>query len=203
MVGASVGFLLQKLHQSTKKYFDYPFSTKSMIKYTNELDFPAVSICNLNDYRMSQLNGTLLLKLLEESKTPGAKFNTDGISGELYSNTTTRACHKIKHMLVKCTLLDQICSFKNFTKFNQKQGECCYTLNGRVNDIAKVDKKTKQKTMIFEFNIENYDYYDVETAGLRLILHDQKEPPVNMRGIMLPPGFTSFIEISKQKVGFC
>ena len=32
MVGASVGFLFQKLHQSTSKYFSYPFNTKNTIK---------------------------------------------------------------------------------------------------------------------------------------------------------------------------
>ena len=199
MVGSSVCFLFQKLHQSTTKYFSYPFTTKNTIKYCDKQDFPAVSICNLNDLRLSKLKGTLLHQVLETRKQTGGELNLSSFSDGQYHITTLQAGHQIEHMLVKCEMLGVPCTSKNFTYFHQTQGDCCYTINGRYSKIANVDKNKRHKSLILELNIENYEYYDVETAGLRLILHDQKETPVDMRGILLPPGFTSLIEIKKLK----
>ena len=197
MLFVCVGFSLQKVHGSLNKYFSYPFNTKVTIIYADELPFPAVSVCNLNDLRMSVLNGTLLYDLLEHRKHSGEGLNLSTISGDMYRNITQGACHQIQHMLVECKMLGKKCTFRDFRRFYQKQGECCYTINGPQSTIVTVDKSKKSKSFEFEFNIENYEYYDEKAAGLRLILHDQKETPVSMRGDILPPGFTSFVKIKK------
>lgn len=51
-------------------------------------------------------------------------------------------------------------------------------------------------------NIEHYEYYeDTTDAGIRLIIHDENETPVRFRGLSLAPGFTTNVEVTKQKVG--
>ena len=91
------------------------------MKYVDEQAFPAVSICNLNDLRVSKLNGSVLYKLLEAKKHKGGGLNLSQITGEEYRNTTMEACHRIQHMLVQCNMLGVKCSHEDFVKFNQKQ----------------------------------------------------------------------------------
>lgn len=38
-----------------QKYFSYPVSTVIDINYVNSLDFPAVTICNYNQFRKSKI----------------------------------------------------------------------------------------------------------------------------------------------------
>lgn len=58
--------LLQKLYESGHKFFDYPFSSTTSIIDVDEIEFPAISICNVNDLRMSKMHGTKLHKLLQK-----------------------------------------------------------------------------------------------------------------------------------------
>ena len=55
---AAFGYSMQKVYESTVNHFSYPFSTSRMRIYVDELKFPAVSFCNLNDLKLSILNGT-------------------------------------------------------------------------------------------------------------------------------------------------
>ena len=41
---------------------------------------------------------------------------------------------------------------------------------------------------------------DGQQAGIHLILHGQHETPVKIRGEIIPPGFTTYIQLEKQKV---
>ena len=207
LVATSVGLLLQKLHESTVKYFNYPFSTTTTISYIDEMKFPAISICNLNDFRMSRMKGTKLHKLLQEkNKTKDDLVNK--ISGEEYATTIKGANHNLNDMLFSCSIYDKnirqtnTCNSKNFSTFYQKQGEKCYTFNsGEFVDIIMVNETGTSKSFDLTLNVEHYDYYvDTIEAGIRLIIHDQKETPVRMTGITLSPGFTSYVQISKTKV---
>ena len=125
-MATSVGLLLQKLHESTVKFFDHPFTTTTTISYIDEIDFPAISICNLNDFRMSKMHQTKLHKLLQEK----GKSLVDKISGEEYAATIKGANHNIHDMLFDCSIYDKEitetsrkCNSKNFSVFYQTQGQ--------------------------------------------------------------------------------
>ncbi|XP_057307249.1 acid-sensing ion channel 1C-like [Hydractinia symbiolongicarpus] len=198
LVSASVGFLLEKLYQSTVKFFEFPFSTTTSITYTSEIEFPAISLCNLNDYRTSKMEGKLLHTLL---KTEESKRNYSAISGEEYAETTRGANHRLSDMLYSCEIENRQCTYSNFSIFYQTQGERCYTFNtGEKADIIKVGGTGSAKGLDIILNIEHYDYYhDTKDSGMRLIIHDQNETPVRMQGITLTPGFTSFVQTMKKK----
>ena len=50
-------------------------------------------------------------------------------------------------------------------------------------------------------NVQHYDYYrDRSVSGIHLILHGHDETPVRIRGPMIPPGFTTYIQVEKKKV---
>ena len=199
IIGVSVAFLCQKLYESTKKYFEYPISTTTTVNYVEELEFPAISLCNINDLRISRMNGTLLHDLIQS----GIKENIgDKISGEEYYRTTKEANHLLENMLYKCAILGKECSYRNFTSFYQTQGEKCYTFNsGELIPKMKVKGTGSGNSFELVINIEHYEYYnDRIDAGVRLIIHEQNETPVLIQGFTLPPGMTSYVAVKKNVV---
>ena len=48
--------MLWKVIEAFQKYYRYPVDTKINFYYSPSLDFPAVSICNMNPFRLSQLS---------------------------------------------------------------------------------------------------------------------------------------------------
>ena len=199
----SVALLVQKLYESGVKFLERPFSTKTTLTNVDQMEFPAISICNLNDIRMSKLHNTTLDKILLKQKTDKDVKIENEISGEEYKRISTAANHELKDMLYNC-LFEEVrsCNYTDFKAFYASQGDKCYTYNS--NGDGKnllVSGIGKAHSLILEINIEQYDYYrDLIEAGIRLIIHDQHETPVRMPGIKLSPGFSATVQIKKKKV---
>eukprot|EP00795_Rhopilema_esculentum_P012217 gene12217-2846_t len=197
LILVALGLLVQKLYESTTYFFSYPFSTTTTVKYVNQMVFPAVSICNLNDFRLSVMNGTKLHKAIQE------RGNILALDGKEYTDTIRKANHRLEDMLQGCTMNNKICTHKNFTQFFHNQGDRCFTFNSGMNGqpLITVNNTGLSQALTFLINIEHHDYYvDSQHSGIHLILHGQDETPVKMQGVILSPGFVSYIEIKKRKV---
>ena len=194
---AAFGYSMQKVYESTVNHFSYPFSTSRMRIYVDELQFPAVSFCNLNDLKLSILNGTKVDEaILNHTKMAQVPL-------EEWRNVTQGSKHGVEEMLISCKFNGQPCSVKNFTHFNWMQGDLCFTFNSGKpgHEILKVTGAGIERGLHLILDIQHYDYYrDRMNAGIHLILHGQDETPVRLRGPMIPPGFTSYIQIEKKKV---
>ncbi len=68
--------------------------------------------------------------------------------------------------------------------------------------LIHVDNVGPGSALEMTINIQHFDYYpDTPDSGLHLILHGQDETPVKMQGVILSPGFKTFVEVRKRKVG--
>ena len=146
---------------------------------------------------MSILNGTNVDLVIMKGNTAA------NVSGEEYRNVTGLAAHAIQEMLVDCEFNGQKCSHENFTRFYWKQGNQCFTFNSGQPGHPKlsVSGPGKRRSLSLTINVQHYDYYKGGLeAGIHLILHGQEETPVRMRGPMIPPGFTTYVQIEKKKV---
>ncbi|XP_065648616.1 acid-sensing ion channel 1C [Hydra vulgaris] len=198
ILAASVALLVQKLYESGVKFLERPFSTKTTLTYVDQMEFPAISICNMNDMRNSKVVNTTLGRILEKMKVDNNNQHLKDISPEEYSSTRASANHEIKDMLYTCIFQEKIgCNHTFFTAFAASQGERCYKLNS--SDL-KVTGTGRKHSLIMELNIEQYDYFeDIKEAGIKLIIHDQNETPVRMAGVKLSPGFSATVQIKKKK----
>ena len=188
---------MQKLYESTTHFFSYPFSTTTTIKYEEEMLFPAVSLCNLNDMRMSVMNGTKLHKAIVN------RGNILALDGKEYTETLRKANHRLEDMLKVCNIEGKPCYVKNFTQFNHNQGDRCFTFNSGHpgHKLIKVNNTGLKHSLEMVIDIEHHDYYpDTQHSGIHLILHGQDETPVKMQGIMLSTGFATYIKVTKRKV---
>ena len=197
LILVALGMLVQKLYESTTHFFSYPFSTTTTIKYENDMLFPAVSLCNLNDMRLSVMEGTKLHKAIQD------RTGFQGLGGMEYTETLRKANHRLEDMLLMCTMENKLCTSKNFTQFNHNQGDRCFTFNsGHVgHKLIKVNNTGLKHSLEITINIQEHDYYpDTQHSGIHLILHGQDETPVKMQGVMLSPGFVTYIKVKKRKV---
>jgi len=146
--------------------------------------------------RMSVLNGSKVDTAILTGQ-PG------NVTAEEYRNVTRSAAHDVKDMLVDCEFDGRKCSSDNFTEFHWKQGDRCFTFNSGKpgHPLLKVTGPGTKKSLSLTINLQHYDYYRGGlVSGIHLILHGQDETPVRMRGAMLSPGFTTFIQVEKKKV---
>ena len=193
---AAFTYSVQKVYESTVNYLQYPFSTAHTRRFVDKLEFPAVSFCNLNDIRMSIVENTKFDEALMSHKL-------DNVSQAEYRNYTLDAAHRLDEMLVDCEFKGRKCSSKNFTQFYWNQGDRCFSFNSGKSghDLLYVNGTGVGRSLSLTINIQHYEYYrDRLIAGIHLILHGHNETPVRLRGLMVPPGYTSYVEVEKKKV---
>lgn len=190
-------YAMLKVYESTMNFLAFPINTARMRQYVDEIEFPAVSFCNVNDMRMSVLNGTMVdAAILDQSKT-------HLVTAEEYLNVTRGAAHSLDEMLIDCEFNGQKCTKDNFTVFNWMQGDRCFTFNSGKDghEILSLSGTGVERSFSLTINLQHYDYYrDGMVAGIHLILHGQDDTPVRMRGPMISPGYTTYIQVEKKKV---
>ncbi|XP_065071439.1 acid-sensing ion channel 1B-like [Rhopilema esculentum] len=192
----AVGLLMQKLYECTMHFISHPFSTTTTVRYEDSMRFPAVSICNLNDMRTSVMKGTKLDMILKGDRNVS-------LSGDEYRNTIRKANHELPDMLYKCKILDKECSVQDFIQFNKDQGDRCFTFNHghEGQQILFFNKTGPTHALELILNIEEYEYYPgTDYSGIQLILHGQDETPVKMLGVMLSPGFITYVQVKRRKI---
>ena len=108
--------------------------------------FPAISICNLNDMKLSVINGTQLDKAII-----AANHSLLGnMTKEHYERLIKTSKHELPDMLVECVFDSKECSHLNFTKFAREQGDTCWTFNaGTYKKFSYITKHTLSSLATF------------------------------------------------------
>ncbi|XP_071941021.1 acid-sensing ion channel 5-like [Antedon mediterranea] len=202
------------------EYIQFNVNTEIKLSFLSEMDFPAVTICNFNRYRNSYLteDERKIIEYLWEAEdydyySESDLVNYSDIFGSEPFNTsefTRRVGFQLDNETVKsCKWLDQTCSAANFTHIFTSYGNC-YTFNSGEsdNEILKVKQPGAGNGLQIMINIlqRNMDEY-TETkdgnieAGLRVLVHDQNEPPlIESKGVSIPPGYHAFTSTKRIKV---
>ncbi|XP_059041374.1 acid-sensing ion channel 1 isoform X5 [Mustela lutreola] len=215
----ALGAFLCQVGDRVAYYLSYPHVTLLDEVATTELAFPAVTLCNTNAVRLSQLSYPDLLYLapmlgLDESDDPGVPLAPPGpeaFSGEPFNlyRFYNRSCHRLEDMLLYCSYCGGPCGPHNFSVVFTRYGKC-YTFNsGR-------DGRPRLKTMKggtgngleIMLDIQQDEYLPVwgetdETsfeAGIKVQIHSQDEPPfIDQLGFGVAPGFQTFVSCQEQR----
>lgn len=121
----ALGAFLCQVGDRVAYYLSYPHVTLLDEVATTELAFPAVTLCNTNAVRLSQLSYPDLLYLapmlgLDESDDPGVPLAPPGpeaFSGEPFNlhRFYNRSCHRLEDMLLDCSYCGGPCGPHNFS----------------------------------------------------------------------------------------
>lgn len=202
---------LKELTDSISLYFEHPFSTTSTIEYVDRLTFPAISFCNLNDFRLSKINGTKLgdVFLLDKREYKSKNFDMDG---DRLAKRMDESSHNVSDMFMSCIWEysntaagnEVPCSAVNFTTFHGFNGQKCYTFNSGAfgHRLLTLNETGLFHAFEMQLDLETHEYLkDVQEGGVRVYIHDQSETPFSSAGFAVSPGFKTFVSLIVQKVG--
>ena len=179
--------------------------------------FPAVTICNTNIFKRSVFESMVdenevsaLMDILINSsevctnRTFIDYLNRSNIS---YRRIQDVARHQAKDLIVGCTYAGEDCNHTDFSEVLTRLGYC-YTFNsGRMANrpLLKSQGIGTRYGLSLILNIEQDEYLDLpvalSSAGVRVAIHPQNEPPVpEDLSIAIPPGRNMFIGIRQKNV---
>uniref|UniRef100_A0A8D2NIF8 Acid sensing ion channel subunit 1 n=1 Tax=Zonotrichia albicollis TaxID=44394 RepID=A0A8D2NIF8_ZONAL len=217
----SLSVFLYQVADRIAYYLEYHHVTLLSEEESPEMTFPAVTFCNINRVRLSQLSHEDLLYLaplvdyepgMELGFTPAQPGPWEEDEPLNLYGFFNRTCHQLEDMLLSCSYRGQRCAsalcplLQVFTRYGK-----CYTFN------AGQDGKPRLITMKggtgngleIMLDIQQDEYLPVwgetdETsfeAGIKVQIHSQDEPPlIDQLGFGVAPGFQTFVSCQEQRL---
>lgn len=187
-----------------------------LVKYNlvreTELEFPAVTFCNINpiDYENNPDYVNLVKDLFSSRLTDQTKSQVN-VSTSICDPTAVKltqtmvelgyvdssAFFTIDQMLLSCTFNGASCSKEDFLPLASGPNGICYTWNSGVNakNQAVDIKTTKSPGLSSGLRLELYVGQQecqpcwVDTIGATIVVHNKSlDPLVNIEGVKLKPG---------------
>nr|XP_006826103.1 PREDICTED: acid-sensing ion channel 1-like [Saccoglossus kowalevskii] len=188
------------------KFFSFPVNTVVTLTYKSKLRFPAITICNYNQYRKSVVKGTRFEEWVRQ-QYPLFNFSDDDVQVELdesilEANRTwfdQMAAHSKWSMIYQCTFgsVKIPCSASNFTETFTDFG-VCYTFNGADREggallVGHSGSEHGLRMRLF-VNQSEYTFGEHCGAGFKILPHPQDEVPlVRNFGFAVSPGTEALV----------
>ncbi|GFN96759.1 acid-sensing ion channel 4-like [Plakobranchus ocellatus] len=185
-------------------YNSHPVQTSVSSEYQGKMNFPAVTICNLNRIRLSKTSQFLLggLQSGVKSGVDAAAINNyiDYFLRQFGRQQQREMGHQMQDMLVKCKFGNEVCTSENFTFSYNLQHGSCYTFAGRQTSNRSewlAMRAGPGNGLSMEFDVQFDEYLPSTTAsGLKVLIHDNGELPFpEDGGIMAGTGAATSIAI--------
>ncbi|XP_035824940.1 amiloride-sensitive sodium channel subunit gamma [Aplysia californica] len=194
------------LAKTLQDFVNYPTSTKISETYKTSLDFPAVTICNLNPARMSLFNRTGKWTDLEASWNED-RLNISKRQRELATvlretdeGVRTEQSHKIKTMIVDCQFDNRKCTHADFQEMPSSKYGSCYTFNGdQFGESRNTTREGQDYGLTIEVDVEAMEYLPLtSTAGLKVLVHPMGITPFpEDEGIVVGTGASTSIGLRR------
>ncbi|CAH1252653.1 ASIC3 [Branchiostoma lanceolatum] len=178
---AGFGYMFGSMMHS---YLRYDTITDTNLEFVDELTFPAVTICNMNKFDADKLyavDWSYLSTFLYGIQMDVPTVLLYGVPpDETVNDTLTNFTHSFGH-------------YGN-----------CFTFNADANNALKQTMQGSGNGLMVIIDVEE-NYYTESFAvggnsevGLKLLVHDQNEPPMmDTQGIALAPGNHAFIAVKQ------
>ncbi|XP_048867147.1 acid-sensing ion channel 1C isoform X4 [Brienomyrus brachyistius] len=223
---SSLSIFLYQVADRVVEYYQYPHVT-----ILDEMDsplmfFPAITFCNYNSYRRSQIRRNDLFwmaGMLGVEQTDFDDFlaalgqpvdNSKFFPSKTFNmlEFVQRTSHNIDEMLLDCKYRGKDCGAENFTTIYTRYGKC-YTFNSGKdgNPLLTTLKGGTGNGLEIMLDIQQDEYLPVwgetdETsyeAGIKVQIHSQDEPPfIDQLGFGVAPGFQTFVSCQQQRLQY-
>ncbi|KXJ28995.1 Acid-sensing ion channel 4 [Exaiptasia diaphana] len=203
------GLLTAQIYINADNLLSREVTISKSLEFSETLPFPAVTICNQNMMRKSQIMGTIAQDYLDQMDTIKIR-NTGEIQKDVPSfdveKFVKKAGHQIEKMINGCKFPGIRClktkEFTMATTLSYLYG-LCYTFNANASTVKEVSTG-KHQGLTLELDAESSEYYgpfSYHATGFKVVLH---EPGTfhnidNIEGFDLSPGFLTSIRIKREK----
>ncbi|XP_037561245.1 acid-sensing ion channel 1-like [Dermacentor silvarum] len=204
---------LSNLYELMHEYFQYPLTVNIRLEDVNNVEFPAVTLCNLNPVRKSQLCGqeTDLDYTLQEflcNKTAETTVTRGEDEGQLEQFVMWLATkqrtepelartlgHQLAHLLRTCSIQGIKCDLdRMFTLvFSSRYGNCfCFHCNSNNEPVFRYRRLGRPE------QVEQHEYLPITPeAGYMVMIHKQGHDPEEATdGIFVAPGQTTYVGVT-------
>ncbi|XP_061582779.1 acid-sensing ion channel 1B isoform X1 [Cololabis saira] len=202
-------------------YLQYDRITLLDEREASNMTFPAVTICNYNFIRKSQMSYSDLIFMgpllgFEDGMAPGFPLapEPDRLQGTPFSldEFYNRTRHRMEDMLLDCKFRASECGPENFREIFTRYGKC-YTFNSGQDGrpLLVTMKGGMGNGLELMLDIQQDEYLPVwgetdETsfeAGIKVQIHTQDEPPfIDQLGFGVAPGFQTFVSCQEQRLTY-
>ncbi|XP_064392817.1 acid-sensing ion channel 1C-like [Halichondria panicea] len=220
VLGATVGCLNNIIDRIIYLAGGPTATTLSLERQVN-LTFPAVTVCNLNQYRKDvvdaihpelseHLRGVFYTDPEDVDETLTCSYVLSSISerANLTDLTLTdlsyMARDPIEYFITACYFSGRRCSHSDFTTVLTDSGYC-YTFNSykREPSLITATNTGGKAGLSVALNINQSQYVSSSSfdAGVKVVVHTQNEPPrPESTGVGVPPGSNAFIGIRQRSI---
>lgn len=193
---------LYLVRNSFSKLLNPPTSTSITNDPNLSLEFPAVTICNLNAFSAEIVTsyGIAPENIFNTNYDPGNQLPYEGndpVLAQLVKNSS-------EDFILRCRFGDKPCdNIAEDFKFSFSDLFACYTYNSGQGGkpIQKVNGTGASEGLIVlvDINLDDYSATANVDAGIKILLHPQDEPPHPERfGVAASPGMNMYISFKKQ-----
>ena len=220
MLGATIGCLIT-VSDRIKYLQSRPTATTISNIERRSVEFPAVTVCNLNmlsrkELQKRNLTSVMIIENAARLVRQGSRDSCETglrqslsqsdskISTITFEEFTMQASDSVKDLILDCSFAGEPCG--NLTEIFESvftEVGICYTFNsGRERQHVRTSRGIGQRQglrMIIRIN--QSDYVTPADAGVKIAIHTQSEPPLPAdRGIGVPTGRSAFISIKEQDI---
>ena len=216
-----VGFTAATLQLSllVRKYLDFQVVEVSKMKDGMDVEFPAITVCNIAPISLTKTKELLTSQTSElgqwlsfiQNHDFGPQTDRVYTVQSLYENLAEEAQYlgrDINDFLIHCQYNQEICSAQNFTQYFDGHYFNCYTFNsGQQSGGRLLTHSTgPQNGLSLILSLDNddppvggYGSYNIKSniehsAGARVVVHPPNTMPSPVdHGFDVPPGYSSSV----------
>ncbi|CAM2113105.1 unnamed protein product [Caretta caretta] len=216
VVLGSITIVAWQIWNRFTNYFSWPTTTSIVVQYVENIEFPAVTFCNLNRFQAHAVaNLSIVFFLWSIVAGVLRTFTIDKFSQELTDFLQGHQNFSIKEFtrnngfylnnstLLECDFFGQPCYPEDFEHVFTEYGNC-FTFN-HMDLPARRRVSLSGRGLSLLFDIKQAQFTDDPTfgfldAGIIYVVHSPKEPPrFDGLGLSTPVGMHAHAAISQQK----
>ena len=177
--------------------------------------FPAVTVCNLNRFRLDELQERNLTDFIRSAfslvaldfsqEQCGAILDNLTSSGAItvpahsvgYEELTVNTRNILEEFILECYFAGRKCNVTEMFEPVFTSLGICYTFNsGRLIETQMANGTGQRQGLTLFINVQQYNYVTTNDAGVKIAIHPQSEPPLpDDQVIGVPTGRNAFISI--------
>ncbi|XP_041357744.1 acid-sensing ion channel 2-like [Gigantopelta aegis] len=182
-----------------------PTITELQAKFSDNLNFPAITICNLNQFYKDRVpNKTiirdLIIALSELDDIIAIRTMDDDMAGDDVREFAIDAAHRLDELIRTCYWRSQEVNCSSVFNTTITAFGVCYTFNGDKFNVRSCRNAGPTGALRVILNIEQEQYSLSKTfqAGIKVLLHEPSEMTFpGIDGLWVGPGLSASIAIRR------
>ncbi|KAK3770164.1 hypothetical protein RRG08_038675 [Elysia crispata] len=195
--------------------YEYPAATVTRVSLRDELTFPAVTICNLNQYNKHRVPDIPIVKKLlyfqsdyntltrnyRDTVNMSDLDNMTDVSGEELRQIALDAAPRLDEVLIQCSWALRNFNCSDLFRPLQSGFGTCFVFNGpdvEPDQLAKARSTIHKLRVISVLDNDKSFFSRLIHAGLKVVVHEPEEAPFpEFYGSYVRPGVAALMALSR------